>query len=187
MPIPIVAVVAMVAMTGPGLPGRAPRPQGIGQASNATEAGLPRRSSQAMNAAKAGQFVVEPPTLICLGFEWAIAGDENRNATVKVSYRPAGQSAWKDALPLLRMGGEKIFRAPYTVPEGFAGSILDLAPATEYEVRLTMSDPDGVTGQAVQNVKVRTRGEPRAAPGAVCCTSTHRAGAERSWSRASPA
>ena len=28
-----------------------------------------------------------------------------------------------------------------------------------------MSDPDGVSGQAVQNVKVRTRGEPRAATG----------------------
>ena len=44
-------------------------------------------SSQETNAAKAGVFVVEPPTLICLGFDWEISGDGNRNATVEVSYR----------------------------------------------------------------------------------------------------
>ncbi len=126
---------------------------------------MPRRSGEVSNAAKAGKFTVEPPTLICLGFEWVIEGDENRNATVKLSYRAPGQPAWKEALPLLRMGGEKIFRAPYTVPEGFAGSILDLTPDTEYEVRLTLSDPDGVSGQTEQIVKVRTRGEPKAASG----------------------
>jgi hypothetical protein len=63
------------------------------------------------------------------------------------------------------MGGEKIMRAPYTVPDRFAGSILDLQPDTEYEVRLTMKDPDGVSGQAVQNVKVRTRPEPKSVGG----------------------
>jgi hypothetical protein len=39
------------------------------------------------NKVKAGEFVVEPPTLICLGFEWHIDGDDNRNATVDVHYR----------------------------------------------------------------------------------------------------
>ena len=117
---------------------------------------------RAENGVRPGEFIIEPPTLICLGFEWAISGDDNRNATVEVSYRRAGDSQWRDALPLLRMGGEKIFRAPYTVPDRFAGSILDLDPDTAYEVRLTMKDPDGVSGQAVQLVKVRTRGEPKA-------------------------
>jgi len=87
----------------------------------------------AENGARAGQFVVEPPTLVCLGFEWEIAGDDNRNATVELSYRRPGESGpalsnaegWHEAMPLLRMGGEKIFRAPYTVPNKFAGSILD--------------------------------------------------------------
>src|SRR5688572_29194746 len=120
---------------------------------------------RAENGVRPGEFIVEPPTLICLGFEWAISGDDNRNATVDVSYRRAGDSQWRDALPLLRMGGEKIFRAPYTVPDRFAGSILDLDPDTAYEVRLTMKDPDGVSGQAVQLVKARTRAEPKAAAG----------------------
>ena len=48
---------------------------------------------QARNATTARDFVVEPATLICLGFEWVIEGDENRNATVTVTYRAAGQSS----------------------------------------------------------------------------------------------
>ena len=124
---------------------------------------------QAGNAVRTGRFIIEPPTLICLGFEWEIAGDDNRNASVEVSYRTSGKSEWKEALPLLRIGGEKVFRAAehldYTVPDRFAGSILDLEPGTEYEVRLTMKDEDGIEGQAIQTAKVRTRNEPKAATG----------------------
>jgi len=32
------------------------------------------------NSIAAGEFVVEPPTLISLGFEWYVQGDGNRNA-----------------------------------------------------------------------------------------------------------
>ena len=122
-------------------------------------------AARAANGVTPGQFVIEPATLICLGFEWDISGDDNRNATVEVSYRASGQTVWSDGMPLLRMGGERIMRAPYTVPDRFAGSILDLQPDTEYEVRLTMRDPDGVSGTPVRNVKVRTRAEPKAAAG----------------------
>ena len=46
---------------------------------------------QAQNAAKAGRFHVEHPTLLNLGFEWAIEGDANRNAAVTVQFRPVGE------------------------------------------------------------------------------------------------
>ena len=52
---------------------------------------------RAANGVTPGQFVIEPATLICLGFEWDITGDDNRNATVEVSYRVSGQTAWKEA------------------------------------------------------------------------------------------
>lgn len=123
----------------------------------------------AADAVTPGKFTVERPTLICLGFEWQITGDENRNASVEVSFRKSGEGAWKQALPLLRMGGEKVYRRDlgldYTVPDMFAGSILDLEPDTEYEARFQMRDPDGVTGEATHAVKARTRAEPRAAAG----------------------
>ncbi len=119
----------------------------------------------AQNATTAGRFHVQHPTLLNLGFEWAIEGDTNRNASVSVQFRAEGARAWKDALPLVRVGGERVFREreglEYTVPHGFAGSILNLQPGTAYECRLVMSDPDGVTGQSTQTVTVRTRTEPQ--------------------------
>lgn len=116
------------------------------------------------NAVRADSLVVEPATLINLGFEWYISGDENRNASVLVSYRVSGSGKWSTALPLLRLGGERVFRETefldYRVPHLFAGSILDLEPDTEYECRFVMSDPDGAEGELEKNVKVKTRAEP---------------------------
>ncbi|MDE0361547.1 MAG: hypothetical protein OXI74_10295, partial [Rhodospirillaceae bacterium] len=54
-------------------------------------------------AVVAGELLTEPPTLHNLGFEWFIQGDSNRNASVAVSYRPRGQTAWAAAMPLLRL------------------------------------------------------------------------------------
>lgn len=117
------------------------------------------------NATQAGQFVVEHPTLLNLGFEWPITGDANRNAAVAVQFRATGETEWRPALPLVRVGGERVFRTrehlDYTVPDGFAGSILNLRPGTEYECRFTMTDADGLQGQAEHTVKVRTRAEPK--------------------------
>ncbi len=129
----------------------------------------PQSHGQSNNATLAGTFHVEHPTLINLGFEWSIEGDENRNASVHVQFREVGQSEWREGLPLLRYGGEQVYRRrenlDYTVPHGFAGSILNLKPGTEYECRLEMKDPDGVTGQSQQQVRVRTRSEPKAFAG----------------------
>jgi hypothetical protein len=116
-----------------------------------------------------GEFIVEPPTLLNLGFEWKIQGDDNRNATVAVQYRKKGQSEWKEALPMLRIGDEKVWRArehlEYWTPRMFAGSILDLEEETAYECRFTMSDPDGVQGQAIHQVSLTTRGIPKSYAG----------------------
>ncbi len=114
----------------------------------------------------AGEFTVEHPTLHNLGFEWSIQGDINRNATVTVQFRPTGDTEWRNAMPLLRIGGENIYRRrenlDYTVPQGFAGSILNLQPNTEYQCKFELKDPDGSTGQTQHLVKVKTRGEPQA-------------------------
>src|SRR5438093_6170983 len=117
------------------------------------------------NRSAARAFVIEPPTLLSLGFEWRIDGDDNRNATVAVSYRRKGEQAWKQGLPLLRIGNERINENSlhYIVPNGFAGSIFDLEPATEYECRFVMSDPDGISGKTENVVTVRTRFEPKPA------------------------
>ena len=122
----------------------------------------------APEAVVAGELLTEPPTLENLGFEWFIQGDTNHNASVAVSYRRSGDAEWLDALPLLRLDGERIYaesRVDVIAPNMFAGSVLDLDPDTEYEVRFVMSDPDSVGGAAERTLHVRTRPEPQPYPG----------------------
>jgi hypothetical protein len=94
------------------------------------------RAAISPDAVVTGELFVEPPTLINLGFEWLIQGDDNRNASVAVSFRRQGAADWQPALPMLRLNGERIFsesRVDVIVPNMFAGSILDLEPDTAYE------------------------------------------------------
>src|SRR5579863_1982008 len=141
---------------------------------------LGRAPLEAQTITTAGEFTVEPPTLVSIGFDWKIAGDDNRNAQVDVTYRKKGETAWRKALPLLRLQREWVNGGPpqpndnpvlprfpfnYVVPNMFSGSVLNLAPDTEYECRLALSDPDGVRGEAAKTVTVRTRREPQPAAG----------------------
>jgi hypothetical protein len=119
------------------------------------------------NSVKPGRFVVEPSTLISLGFEWYIEGDDNHNATVEVRFQKKGDRDWEKALPLLRVQNEESITKflnnsiDYIAPNLFAGSIFDLKPDTEYQCRFVMSDPDGVIGSPQKTVTVRTRPEPK--------------------------
>jgi hypothetical protein len=120
---------------------------------------------QADGLAVPGEVVFEPPTLQALGIEWPLAGDANRNATVSIRYRRKGTDAWREGLPLLRIGGEetKYLSLDFTAPSMFAGSVFDLEPGTAYEITLRIADPDGVTGPAERRIEARTRPEPKAA------------------------
>ena len=121
---------------------------------------------QSRNGIASGEFVVEPPTLINLGFEWHVEGDDNRTAAVEVSYRKRGAREWQPGLPLLRLQGERVRQGQQidvVSPNMFAGSILDLEPDTEYEAQFVLRDPDGVRGESRKTVTVRTRAEPKPA------------------------
>jgi len=106
------------------------------------------------------EFIIDPPTIRCLGFRWYIYGDDDADATIEVKYRKAGDTGWRNALPMLRVNREVANwdYEPYASENLFAGSIFNLDPDTEYEVRCTMFDPDG--GEADTTVVVRTRPVP---------------------------
>jgi hypothetical protein len=69
-------------------------------------------------------------------------GDDDGDATVVMEYR-AGDGPWRTGHPLDKTGRSKTF------PDHgrFAGSIFDLKPDEALEVRVTFSDPDGVTDE----------------------------------------
>ena len=88
---------------------------------------------------KPGELVVDHPTLINLGFEWRISGDDNHNASVQALYRKKGTTTWFASVPWLRLNGERVLsnvRFDVISPNMFAGSVLDLEADTDYEVQV---------------------------------------------------
>lgn len=109
--------------------------------------------------------VLDRPTLHSLGVYWIIRGDDNRNATISLQYRQTTDAAWKNGAPLYRVEKRAHMMEKYgstlKVPADgwlFAGSVLLLDKDSEYEMKLTLSDPDG--GKQEKILKSRTRAEP---------------------------
>ncbi|HLK12926.1 MAG TPA: hypothetical protein VKW76_16240 [Candidatus Binatia bacterium] len=92
-----------------------------------------------------GAVNLDPPTLVALGVQMLVSGDDNFNAQVAVRYRVSGTGAWRTGLPLFRVHPEDV--SGLSVPPQFAGSIFDLAPGTTYDVELHATDPDGPVDQ----------------------------------------
>ncbi|HSX61220.1 MAG TPA: right-handed parallel beta-helix repeat-containing protein [Tahibacter sp.] len=82
-----------------------------------------------------------------------IAGDTNRNANVALQWRRSGEPTFRAAQDLLRVDATH-----------FAGSLFGLAPGTNYELRLTVSDPDGVGGTASATAAFATRADTLVEP-----------------------
>jgi len=124
------------------------------------EPASPPAAVSADNAARPAEPIVEPATFHSLGVRWPVRGDANANALIAVHYRATGESTWREALALFRTDPDSL-SAENRVPGGwlFAGSIVDLEPATEYEVALTLVDPDG--GNTQRWLTMRTEAEPR--------------------------
>ena len=135
-------------------------------------AGLAQSPARSNARVTPGELVVDPPTLINLGFEWLIDGDANRNASVDVSYRKVGETAWKKGMPLLRLQGERVDAAERVQPRR-CRTCSPAASSTSSRTRPTkrascMTDPDGIGGpaaNATKTVTVRTRPEPKPADG----------------------
>ena len=120
----------------------------------------PVASPRAEDASAPGEVAPEPATLHSLAVRWPVRGDANANATVAVEFRAVGEPRWRPGYPLFRPYPER--QSPELRVAGgwlFAGSIVDLTPDTEYEVRLTLRDPDG--GDAERQIRLRTAAEPR--------------------------
>lgn len=94
-----------------------------------------------------GEARLDRPTLMALGVQLLISGDADRDASVAMRHRVAGTSAWSDDLPLLRVRPDHVDGR--LAPEQFAGSALDLRPATTYEIELHATDPDGPVDEIV--------------------------------------
>lgn len=127
----------------------------------------PASTGRAEDAAQPGEFRLERPTLICLGAWWLVAGDQNHNTKITFEYRAVGSEPWLSGPDFFRVdsaGLPEDIDPGWAPPKGqtlYAGSIFELHPDTEYELRFTLVDPDG--GGAVKTVRQRTRPVPQVA------------------------
>ncbi len=98
--------------------------------------------ARAGNVLAVSDPTLDTPTIITLGVQMLVTGDDNFNATVSVRYRKSGDTTWKTGMPLFRVHPEHVQTTP--PPAQFAGSIFDLAPSTSYDIELHAVDPDGL-------------------------------------------
>jgi hypothetical protein len=101
-------------------------------------------AAQTENAVKAGRLDLYP-TFESIGLRLSYTGDANQNAAAQLEYREKGSLAWRKALSLARIRGNR-----------FAGSLFFLIPGRQYEVQVKLDDPDGTTGGRVSG-SVATR------------------------------
>lgn len=99
----------------------------------------------------------------CVGITWFITGDDDQDCRVTVSFRKLGTNdPYKNVQSLLRVEPGSYNGNGIDPGNLLAGSIFGLLPATDYSVRLVLTDPDG--GTSTQTQTVRTRGWPTNAP-----------------------
>ncbi len=75
-----------------------------------------------------------------------ISGDDNRNGSVSLEWQPPGGAGFIPAHSAIRIDDTH-----------FVGSLFELTPGTAYAARVTLTDPDGVTGGPQVDFFVNTR------------------------------
>jgi hypothetical protein len=108
-----------------------------------TAAGSARAASSLESAT-----VQATPTFETAGIRVMTTGDDNADAAGTVQYRVAGQSEWLPAHPLIRIA-----------PNRLASLLFNLKEGTDYDVAVTLTDPDG--GGTATKTAFSTRTTPR--------------------------
>jgi hypothetical protein len=87
------------------------------------------------------------------GVVLTISGDTNQNASASLTYKRQAETAFRSGHPLVRIDGTH-----------FVGSLFWLTAGTMYDVRVTLADPDGVSGNSTADGVVTTRADVLAEP-----------------------
>ncbi|HEY1013243.1 MAG TPA: right-handed parallel beta-helix repeat-containing protein [Herpetosiphonaceae bacterium] len=97
-----------------------------------------------------------------IGVVWAISGDDNRNSAFALEFRAVGEQQWRAGAPAMRATPTiRVEDGPLGL-NSWAASAMFLRPGQSYELRLTLTDPDG--GGAVRTITAATRAEPQPDP-----------------------
>ena len=96
------------------------------------------------------------PTYESVGVYLSFTGDDNGNNQAVMHYRQRGASAWIRGMDMSPDRRETVGRHVNPYYNQWRAALLGLQPDTEYEVRVTVTDPDGVPESPALGL-VRTR------------------------------
>ena len=115
----------------------------------------PRR---AQNALTPGSLELHP-TFNNMSVYLRYAGDDDHDSRASLYYRKAGEHEWRQAHPPVRIDAKMLGGRQWT------GSLLFLEEGTRYDVRMTLTDPDGVDGRKELTAAAATRRTSNASTG----------------------
>lgn len=97
-------------------------------------------------------------TFESIGVVWFIAGDDNLDSTMTLEFRTTGSSTWlPGAIAMRAYPTIRVQDGPLGI-NSWGASALFLEPGTSYDLRLTLTDPDG--GGMIRTVTGITRTVP---------------------------
>jgi len=135
-----------------------------GQSIDAYVVELPSYGSSPPEPAQGNQNAVIPgnikidPTFEHLAILYNVSGDENLNSDLKIEFREQGNGAYKNGAITMRTHPSLVIDGTTPGYNHHAGSALFLQPNTTYDIRLTLTDPNG--GGTTTTVQATTRKYP---------------------------
>ena len=124
-----------------------------------SETGTPATAAPTSGANSTSKALTVGPmhlsaTFNSIGLEVLFRGDANANAQARLQFKKTADTSWREGLPLWPTNDGSSQPGP-----AFYGSVLMLDPGTSYDVRVSVSDPDGVSGAPVLDGTISTRAE----------------------------
>jgi len=115
--------------------------------------------------ARAGDAVVPgtvraDATFEHLGVVWTISGDDDLDSSMALEFRRQGETTWRPGAPAMRAHPTLIVNGTPLGLNSWGASALFLLPGQAYELRLTLTDPDG--GGEIRTIVASTRVPPPA-------------------------
>jgi hypothetical protein len=121
-------------------------------------------SVQAQGASGTTLPQVEPilfPAFNTVGFSIVYEGDDDGDGAARVEYHEVGEAAWQEGHPGVRVWHATDFSSGFSGSQNeWSGRLFHLASGTTYDVQVTFTDPDGVSGENPKTFTVTTRSEP---------------------------
>ena len=97
-----------------------------------------------------------------IGVLWEVDGDEDLDSSMTLEFRRLGETAWQPGAPAMRAYPTIYVQDGPLGLNYWAASALFLEPGESYELRLTLTDPDG--GGETRILTAATRTEPQPDP-----------------------